>query len=201
DAGNARLRQLHQDMIERGAWKLLWVPPALAYYEGDGPFKDPQLAEFTKRVIFSCWRVVPKAIAAILSYEAERCMIQTFRKKARNTPEARKKRRPLLRFTFRQGNPTGMSVLALILPCRTLAQQFDPLRVGERIAAPGTAPTLGALIQEIEPQIDRMLAPLVERLTEPSGPPDETWYWAAPLLLDREYDSEGLERWFTTANL
>lgn len=201
DPGNARLRYLHQDLIERGAWRLLWVPPALAYYQGSGPFNDPQLAGFTKRLIFSCWRVVPKAVAAVLSYEAERCMIQTYRKKSRNTPEARKKRRPLLRFTYRQGNPTGMPVLALILPCRTLAKQFDPLRVGERMATSGNAPTLEELVNEIEPEIARMLAPLIEKAAEQSGPPDETWYWAAPLMLDREHDTEALGRWFRSVNL
>lgn len=201
DAGNARLRQLHQDMIERGAWKLLWVPPSLPYYQGTGSFCDPQLAGFTKRLVFSCWRVVPKAIAAVLSYEAERCMIQSLQRKARNTPEARKKRRSLLRFTFREGHPTGMPVLALIFPCRTFAQRFDPLRARQNISTPGTVPSLDAIIHDIEPQVDLLLAPLIEKLSERSGPIDETWYWAAPLLLDREHDTNGLERWFNSANL
>src|SRR5690606_7554144 len=113
DPGNARLRSLAQDTVDRGAWRLLWVPPALPYYEGTGPYADPNLAGFTKRLVFSCWKVVPKAIASVLSYEAEREMMRTFRKKAANTPEARKKRRGLLRFTFSKGRPTGMPVLGM----------------------------------------------------------------------------------------
>lgn len=34
DPGNSRLRALHEDTIGREAWRLLWVPPSLAYYQG-----------------------------------------------------------------------------------------------------------------------------------------------------------------------
>lgn len=90
------------------------VPPALAYYEGSGPFADPDIQRFTKRLVFSSWRVVPKAIASVLSYEAERCMMQCYRKMVQNTAESRKRRRALLRFTFSKGRPTGMPVLGMV---------------------------------------------------------------------------------------
>ena len=93
DPANALLRALHEVVIGRGAWRLLWIAPSLPYYEPGGAFADSRVASFTKRLVFSCWRVVPKAIASVLSYEAEREMIQSFRKKSRNTAEARKKRR------------------------------------------------------------------------------------------------------------
>lgn len=201
DLTNARLRYLHRDLIDSESWRLLWVPPALAYYQGAGAFANPKVANFTKRLIFSCWRVVPKAIAAVLSYEAERRMMRSFRKKARNTTEARKKRRPLLRFTFRKGSPTGMPVLALIYPCRTFANRFDPLRVANEIVRSGEEPTRDNVVKKVEEEMTKLLAPHLAKHLDQAGSPDEAWYWVAPLLIDREHDPEGLRRWFETPNL
>jgi Helicase conserved C-terminal domain len=202
DPGNSRLRYLHRTTIERGAWRLLWIPPSLPYYRGTGAFAEPELASFTKRLVFSCWRVVPKSVAAILSYDAERRMTQTFRKKARNTPEARKKRRPLLRFAFRDGRPTGMSVFGLIYPCWTFADRFDPLRFTQGDVGAGGPLDLDDLVQQIEPQISALLDPLTKRFVDPSRTtPDESWYWAAPLLLDRESDPDRFKKWLNQPDL
>jgi hypothetical protein len=127
DPGNARLRDLLAATIEPGAWRLLWIPPALPYYRLDGPFADPSLSGFTKRLVFSSWRVVPKIIAILLSYEAERQMICSFEEAPENSPEARKRRSRLLRFARVDGHPTGMPVLSLIYPSPVLAQLGDPL--------------------------------------------------------------------------
>lgn len=54
DPANARLRSLASDTVDRGAWRLLWIPPSLPYYRPAGPFADPQLMGFTKRLVFSC---------------------------------------------------------------------------------------------------------------------------------------------------
>jgi hypothetical protein len=201
DPGNARLRWLSRDTIERGAWRLLWIPPSLPYYQGQGPFSEPQLQGFTKRLVFSCWRVVPKAVAAVLSYEAERLMIRTFRKGARNTAEARKKRRPLLRFTFREGRPTGMPVLGLIYPCKALADFFDPLALAAISLQVGNTMTLPDLLRQITPQVAALLAPITPARAESGGPVDEAWYWAAPLLLDLAADREATVRWFSQPDL
>lgn len=201
DLDNARLRHLHRDLIGTEAWRLLWMPPSLPYYQGAGAFANPKLANFTKRLVFSCWRVVPKAIAAVLSYEAERRMIQSYRKKARNTAVARKKRRPLLRFTFRKGSPTGMPVLAMIYPCRTFADRFDPLRLANEIAASGEEPTRDKVVRKVEERVAELLEPHVAKHREQVGPPDEAWYWVAPLLIDRECDPDGLRSWFEIPNL
>lgn len=198
DPANSRLRSLHRDTIERGTWRLLWIPPSLPYYVGRGPFADPELLRFTKRLVFSCWRVVPKAIASVLSYEAERCMIQTFRKKANNTAEARKKRRPLLRFRFREGRPTGMTVLGLIYPCRAFAEWFDPLK--SRLAS-GQLPTLDEAIQQTTAAIRDPLSTLLSGMTLSDGSADESWYWAAPLLLDLQHDSSDVRDWFAKSEL
>jgi hypothetical protein len=201
DPSNARLRCLSRDTIERGACRLLWIPPSLPYYQGQGPFSEPQLQGFTKRLVFSCWRVVPKAVASVLSYEAERLMIRSFRKGARNTAEARKKRRPLLRFTFRKGRPTGMPALALIYPCKTLADRFDPLALAAPSLQSGVTRTLPDLLGQIAAQMSALLAPIVGSRAEGGGPVDEAWYWAAPLLLDLATDREATVRWFAQPDL
>lgn len=202
DPANARLRSLHNDLIGRGAWRLLWIPPSLPYYEGVGPFTDPQLEGITKRLVFSCWKVVPKAIAAVLSYEAERHMMQCFRKKAQNTVEARKRRRGLLRFTFSKGRPTGMPVMSMLYPSRTLADRFDPLKLMRDFGASGQAPTLDDLLNRVQAELADLLGPIMERFAGGANEAvDESWYWAAPLLLDLEYGEAEDGKWLARQDL
>ena len=201
DPANARLRSLHHDTIGREAWKLLWIPPSLPYYEGSGPFASPDLTRFTKRLVFSSWRVVPKAIASVLSYEAERCMMQRYRRKVLNTAESRKLRRALLRFTFSKGRPTGMPALGLVYPCRVFADHFDPLRLGRELKQSGQRVTAECLRDECSRKLEQMLRPIVDRHADYDQPTDERWYWAAPLLLDKESDGSKVNAWFSQLDL
>ena len=200
DPANALLRALHEVVIGRGAWRLLWIAPSLPYYEPGGAFADSRVASFTKRLVFSCWRVVPKAIASVLSYEAEREMIQSFRKKSRNTAEARKKQHALLRFVFSKGRPTGMPVLGLIYPCRWLARTFDPLVLG-RQSSSSTLLHPSEIISLVATVIRSELSPDLEAASRRPGPVDESWYWAAPLLLDQKHHRTETHRWFGQPNL
>ena len=195
DPANARLRALAEDTIDRGAWRLLWVPPSRPYYTSTGEFNDPKLRDFTKRLVFSSWRVVPKVIAAFLSYESERQMYCRGRKKPENTREAQEKRKPRLVFNISKGRLTGMPVLGLIYPCRTLARHCDPLTPGESL------PTYEELFDRVTRQLEDLLNPLLEPYRRREGPPDEAWYWAATIKLDLVHDSEATRRWFDTDNL
>ena len=58
--------------MERGVWKFAWLPPSLPYATPGGPFAAEGAQSFTKRLVFSAWSVVPKAISALFSYEADR---------------------------------------------------------------------------------------------------------------------------------
>ena len=199
DPANARLRSLHADMIEGDAWRLLWIPSSLAYYQGAGPFADPRWSKLTKRLVFSCWRVVPKAIATVLSYEAERRMMRCFRKSSRNTADARKKR--LLRFAFSKGRPAGMPVLGLVYPCRTPAELLDPLKYAIGHTADDPLPTLETVLQETEARVAELLRPLTAEYAGDAGPEDEAWYWAASLLLDLAHDAESVRAWMNRADV
>ena len=106
DPGNHRLRSLFHQLIDTESWRLLWVPPSLPYYGLAGPFANPLIKGFTKRLIFSAWQVVPKMVAALLSYEAERRMVlessHQESEALENSPEARRRRRPLLKIRPRR---------------------------------------------------------------------------------------------------
>ena len=132
DPANPRLRTLLADMIDTGAWQLLWIPPSLPYYEPAGAYADPALRGLTKRLVFGSWVVVPKMLTCLLSYEAERQMIRMLEAAPVNTPDARRARRPLLTFTFSQGRLTGMPVLGMLYPSLALARLADPLEIGRR---------------------------------------------------------------------
>jgi hypothetical protein len=69
EPANGRMRSVMDDVFGDSLDQHLWIPPSLAYYgpERSGP-------PLTKALIFSSWSMVPDAIAAILSYEAERRM-------------------------------------------------------------------------------------------------------------------------------
>jgi hypothetical protein len=196
DPANARLRWLLQDVIERELWKLLWVPPSAPYYRLAGPYADPALGGFTKRLVFSAWRVVPKVIAALVSYEAERLMISSgpSDQPAENTLEARKRRRGLLQFTRSEGRLTGMPVLGLLYPSVVLARDCDP------VALAAEHDTLEAVLREARLRLEEKLGPLTAK-AKTTGPDDERWYWAAPILLDRREEPEATRQWFGDADL
>ncbi len=208
DAGNARTRALLADIVERGAWRLLWVPPALPYYRLGGGFGAPELATFTKRLVFSSWRMVPRAIASLVSYEVERRMLEGD-VDARNTPESRKTRGGLLRFTAAKGRLTGMPVLALLYPSLYLARACDPAKLLRERASERTADEAPTSIQTVSLEEvlsiarDQISVGLNRLGTPPpeEGAVDERWYWAAPLLLDRALDPVATRAWFAQEDL
>ena len=197
---NARLRQLQADTIERGAWKLLWIPPALPYYKLGGPFSEPGLQNFTKRLIFSSWRVVPRAIASLLSYEVERRIHTSFEPRPQNTQEARKRRRPLLRFAKSAGRLTGMPVLGLLYPSVFLARQFDPLLEFLDFSDKTTPLDVPTVLERIRAKLDPHVQTLCAGYPT-SGLEDEAWYWAAPIMLDLKHDLDGAKSWWQQPDL
>ncbi|MFH1039550.1 MAG: helicase-related protein [PVC group bacterium] len=201
DPFNARLRGLVRDVIDSGAWKLLWMPPSLPYYPLFNEFAQPAASKITKRLVFSCWHVVPKAIAALVSYEAERRCHLLQNPKAINTPEERKKKRPLLRFAISDGRLTGMPVLGLIYPATHLARQTDPLFLAkEKASAEGEMLSFADLFEAAKMRVRSMLGD-IHVTTPPGSPVDENWYWAAPVLIDLARQAESTARWLDQGDL
>ncbi len=200
DPRNARLRGLCKQVIDTNMWQLLWLPPSLPYYELGGTFSNRTHSQLTKRLIFSSWRVVPKVISTILSYEAERQAVKLFDPAALNTEDERERRGRtlLLRITVSKGRPTGMPVLALMYPSISLARRYDPLSLA-RNCGNGLPPTLkqlqGIILADISKRLEALAMPADESRI------DEQWYWAAPILLDRHHYPKATQEWFGQSDL
>ena len=194
DPANARLRSLLEWMEHGEAWKLLWLPPSLPYYAESGPWKTACRQQLSKRLIFSTWQVVPKAVASVVSYEVERRIFRRFDDSIRNTPDERRRRRPLLRFAYSNDRLTGMPVLGMLYPSPSLAELGDP------ILGAGDGATLEDGVARararLEPLLGRLVAPYLDAARE-----DESWYWAAPILLDLERHGESTRAWFSRSDL
>ena len=194
DPGNARLRGVAEDLLDSEAWRMLWMPPALPYYEPGGPFAHASAASLTKRLVFSSWAMVPPAVSAVLSYEAERQMMRSRDHGARNNPTARRK-------ISRPSRPPsrGRRASRHVHICPDLSEpnaRRTGRPIGDCAGSGGIDCPISRDSVEIEARrrIEAALGPLMRRTTQ-EGPEDERWYWAAPLLLDRRRDGEATERW------
>jgi len=197
DPGNARLRALWEDAVETGNWQLLWMPPSLPYYVPGGPFRDVAPEGCTKSLIFSAWRLVPKCVAMLLSYEAERRMLNVQQRDFAYS-ELTERRSPLLEFARSEGRLTGMPVFCLIYPCLTLAQEVDPLQLSIDLAQ-ADAPRRQAVLEAARETVEDLFQKATASLSIPEdGRPDEGWYWAALALLDRHFRRGQTESWLST---
>lgn len=197
--GNAGIRKLLAETVDAGVWKLLWMPPSLPYYKLEGSFSDPSASAFTKRLVFSAWRVVPKALACVLTYEAERAMMRSFEAAPKNTPNERKRRRPLLRFARSEDRLTGMPVLGLTYPSLVLAEAGDPLELVGSRTNKEELPSVSETRKLVTERIGRLLEGLPK--STKSAVVDEAWYWAAPVLLDLKKYPKAFHEWFDASDL
>ena len=175
DPGNAKLRDVVSELLDGGLWRLLWLPPTVPYWELEGPFEG--MERVTKTLLFSAWNVVPDVVSGVLSYEAERRMVEGSRVRQYEKPEGQQSR--LLRLDA--APRSRHRLFLLLLPCLPLAD-IHPLR---------------AIAAGVEPRawVRERIAELMGELPDPAeGPEDERWEWALPLLLDP--DLRGfLEEW------
>ncbi|MCY4623338.1 MAG: hypothetical protein OXD34_16180, partial [bacterium] len=199
DPQNGRLRWLMDDLEGCRAFELLWVPPSIRYYDTGSVYESSEARRFTKRLIFSGWRVVPKVVSSLISFEAERRAYAsrdhgysveygrrggqrlTFRTSERTAAEAR----PGEALGARRA--ASMTTFLLVWPSLSLAELGDPLRMESAL------PSRAAVIAAISERMEAALEPLV-RTAPTEGAVDQRWYWAAPLLLDHERHSSTVER-------
>lgn len=199
DPRNARLRSLIKQVIGTNMWQILWLPPSLLYYELEGAFRNHLNMRITKRLIFSSWRVVPKVVSTILSYEAERRSVQMIDPNAQNTEEdgVRRGNTKLLRIAIKNDRPVGMPVLALMYPSITLALNCDPLNLSRKHYN-GNLLKLNQIQEFVRNEIIKHLKPLASKH---ESRVDEQWYWAAPILLDKYYHPKSTTEWFDQPEL
>jgi len=186
DAGNARLELIQNHAFANSAELLLWVPPSKPYYEPAGVFKDTN--HFSKMLVFSSWEMVPRMIASMLSYEAERRTVGKLaiegRKRnerdARYYPASGKRYPPArLNFSISDGNPKAMSLFCLIYPSEFLTSCFNPIDTLNRHLK------IAELECVIKDKISEKLAKFAFQ-DETQGRVDDRWYYMAPLLMDTE---------------
>lgn len=186
DAQNARLRWLIDDLHAHQAFDLLWIPPSLRYYDSGSIYESEAATSFTKRVIFSGWAIVPKAVASLTSFEAER---QAFRGSRHKRYEPKNHGDGRLTFKIKDGKTNSMNTFALIWPSPSLAQ------LGEHRQISGSKPSVSEVRQQVAERIKRVLDPIV-RKTATELTIDRRWYWLAPLLFDQNKFPQVITNWW-----
>lgn len=176
---NARLDRVMEYTFKDNAELLLWVPPSRPYYQPQGVYKNAN--PFSKTLIFSSWEMVPRMIAGLLSYEAERKTVGKLAK-ANEDKEAHyfytgEKRYPSARMNFSvsNGTPNAMTLFCLMYPSQFLTKCYDPVDCMNR----------GLSLQEIEKEVKGKITEKLKKYeSTTAGRSDNRWYYVAPLLLD-----------------
>ncbi|SPD74790.1 conserved hypothetical protein [uncultured Desulfobacterium sp.] len=202
DPGNARMRTLFSNTVEKGAWQLLWIPPSLPYYSvPSGPYAKSELKDFSKILVFSSWKIVPKVISMLASYEAERQMfdgsMNTADPATKNYSGEYSNKSRLLALQSVDGRPERMNNMVLFYPCLTLATQIDPLALSLDMIDNGQLPSMQRITDAIKERLRTVLAPIIQRHAH-AGRKDQRWYWAAPALIDRYYKAKPMRAWLET---
>jgi hypothetical protein len=165
--GNARLRQLAADTVDRDWWKLLWIPPSLPYYQPAGVFGGAHAANVTKRLVFSSWVAAPSAIASLLSYESERRIRSASNHRSRDKFSAR------LQYRVTEGRAAAMTTLGLFWPSPLLAMATDPLVAARTAQTPLTVDQVQAWA---EVNVSSLIPSAANRGDTGSS---SAWYWAS----------------------
>ena len=191
---NPKIRLLIDETIGKSGWKYLWVPPSINYYESDGIFKDS--TGFTKSLIFSSWKMVPRMIASVVSYEAERESVVSYLTKnpIRKLNYFDKKRFPYPLLTFKlakeDASLVSMNNFLLNYPSIYLSSLYDPQ---DNI---NQSKSLAEIKKELHQAIkNRLVALNIFDLGEEGGD-WQKWSWYSIILLDINHvDIDKLKFW------
>lgn len=186
---NAKLRVLYDQTVRNKGWQLLWVPPSIHYYKvNKGAYVNTET--FSKTLIFSAWKMVPRMISALVSYEAERLSVGKFLDKtkdeAANYINKDKKRfpRPLLNYRYTDKKLSGMNNIMLFYPSLFLSGLYDPEKnVHDRKDLSEIRRILSIKIK------NELIACDVFSLGENDGD-FQKWDWYAVLLLDKRFNTK-----------
>jgi hypothetical protein len=185
---NAKLRILYNKTVRNKGWQLLWIPPSVSYYKvNKGAYVNAE--DFSKTLIFSAWKMVPRMISALVSYEAERLTVGKYVDKTKeestqyNRKDKKRFPRPLLNYRYTDRKLSGMNNLMLFYPSLYLSNIYDPsLNVYER-------KDLSEIRRQLSVRIkNELIACNALKLGEVDGDLQK-WYWYAILLLDKRTQS------------
>jgi hypothetical protein len=206
---NGKLRFLLENTLYAGGSNLLWVTPTVLYYDLSGAYAG--MDGFSKTLVFSSWVMVPRMIASLVSYEAERLTIgkkmsvskqERERKISRSYfQKGKSKRRPRPQLVFtREGKSqaaSNMTNFCILYPSPTLAEIYHPRQnlIDQR--------PISEIRHEICKKIKKLFQECdLQRFEKEDGEPSR-WYWAAPLLLDKFHEdaSSVVEEWICLRDL
>lgn len=149
DLGNARIRQLADELADSGLWRLLWMPPSLPYLAPSGPYAGINQTEVTKRLVFSAWTATPASVASLLSYEVDR---QIHEVSAGGMSE--RGQMFVYRGMSETGRPQSMTTLMTFWPMPGLARLTDPREHARRHGVTGVDDFLTEVIPSLRARFD-----------------------------------------------
>lgn len=178
DLANPKVRALMAHLERHHAFELLWLPPTLPTTTLSGVFATKKARDFTKMLIFSAWGVVPRALSALVSYEAERRLLGHLRKTYDERGDISS---PLNLRVDRTSLPVPNLLLSLPLPA--IAELCDPVAFARETGRPLPVP-VPDLVEHVGQVLRQQLEPSLSAAAS-DGREDLRWYWVAPLLLAR----------------
>ena len=178
DITNARLGKLNETVFQNRAELLLWIPPSMPYYEPQGVYESA--GNYSKTLVFSAWEMVPRMIATLVSYEAERHTVGQIIQQNKDERKINYSVRyplPRLKFNVVNEEPQSMTMFCLLYPSKFLADLYKPLDfLNQKTHLIDIETELKTLIQ------DKLIH--LQKLEGDHGPEDHRWYYLAPVLLD-----------------
>ncbi|MEK0157866.1 DEAD/DEAH box helicase [Pseudoalteromonas piscicida] len=164
---NARFKAVLDTFFDGNGEELLWVPPSNPYYPLEGSFKNQQ--GFSKSLLFSAWAMVPRALSGLISYEAERRLLEGRRGVTKEYYRS-KEHVPKIRFDGK----SNLVAWSYIYPSRTLAN-IDFFDDGK---------TLDELVNDVSKKIKSQFRSKFKPYENKGKKSKTHWYAVAPLLLD-----------------
>ncbi|WP_172202785.1 hypothetical protein [Niveibacterium sp. COAC-50] len=181
ESGHARTAAMARALIEAGLHRVAWLPPSLPGHVLGGPFATLGDCGRTKRLLFSSWRMVPRAVSTVLDG-----LLSAEQRREFGPPPAR-----------RHEETYGDYLLGY--PSAVLANLGHPDRWAADCEADGVTPTVPVLIDRLMPALTRLMEEVQTHYgSEAQGAEDHDWYWLGPALADslaweREYGGEARE--------
>lgn len=160
---NARLETLFGEVFgagRNGAECLLWIPASKPYYNAERTKVGRIYANnagYSKTLVFSSWEMVPRVIAGLTSYEAERLVYKRLPDKKKMlyfAEDAGDDRRARRKGTHQRISDDLGNLQLCITPCRALADLYHPVK------------HFGSSISTIRDEVKRGVRQLIRTIRE-----------------------------------